>query len=79
MPNRSSNAGHIPQRTCVVCRTKTDKKKLIRFVLLNSEIVFDLNCKIEKHGYYVCDDNNCLQKLEKRVKKILRSRSLNGR
>jgi|AntAceMinimDraft_16_1070373.scaffolds.fasta_scaffold00284_14 predicted RNA-binding protein YlxR (DUF448 family) len=79
MPNRSSNAGHIPQRTCVVCRTKTDKKKLIRFVLLNSEIVFDLNCKIEKRGYYVCDDNNCLQKLEKRVKKILRSRSLNGR
>ena len=51
----------------------------MRFVLLNSEIVFDLNCDIEKRGYYVCDDNDCLQKLEKRVKKILKSRSSNGR
>lgn len=79
MPNRSSKAGYIPQRMCVVCRRKTDKKKLMRFVLLDSEIVFDLNYDIEKRGYYVCDDNGCLQKLEKRVKKILRSRSSNGR
>ena len=79
MPNRLSNAGHIPQRMCVVCRTKIDKKKLIRFVLLNSEIVFDLNCKIEKRGYYVCNSNDCLQKLEHSVKKILRSRNFNGR
>ena len=79
MPNRSSKAGHIPQRTCVVCRKKSDKKKLMRFVLLDSDIVLDLNCKIEKRGYYVCDDNDCLQKLEKSVKKILRSRSSHGR
>ena len=79
MPNRSSNAGHIPQRTCVICGSKTDKKKLMRFVLLDSEIVFDLNDIIEKRGYYVCDDNSCLQKLEKRIRKILRSRSSHGR
>lgn len=79
MSNRSSKAGHIPQRTCVVCRKKTEKKKLMRFVLLDYEIVFDLNCDIEKRGYYACDDNSCLQKLEKRVKKILRSRSSNER
>ena len=75
MPNRSSKAGYTPQRTCVVCRKKMDKKKLMRFVLLDSEIVFDLNCVMENRGYYVCDDNSCLQKLERRVKKILRSRS----
>ncbi len=75
MPNRSSKAGHIPQRTCVVCRKKSEKRKLMRFVLLDFEIVFDLNCDIKKRGYYVCDDNSCLQKLEKRVKKILRGRS----
>jgi len=79
MPNRSSKAGHIPQRTCVVCRKKTGKKKLMKFVLLDSEIIFDLNGFIEKRGYYVCDDNSCLQKLEKSVKKILRSRSSHGR
>ena len=79
MPNRSSKVGYIPQRMCVVCRRKTEKKKLMRFVLLDSEIVFDLNCDIEKCGYYVCDDNGCLQRLKKRVKKILRSRSSNGK
>jgi uncharacterized protein len=79
MPNRSSKAGHIPQRTCVVCRRKMDKKKLMKFVFLDSEIVFDLNGDIEKRGYYACNDNDCLQKLEKRIKKILRSRSSNGR
>ena len=51
----------------------------MRFVLLDSEIVFDLNCDLEKRGYYVCDDNGCLQKLEKKVKKILKSRSVDGR
>ena len=79
MPNRSSNAGNIPQRTCVVCRKKSEKNKLMRFVLLDSEIVFDLNCDIEKRGYYACDDNSCLQKLENRVKKMLGSRSSHGR
>ena len=52
---------------------------MMKFILLDSEIVFDLNGVIEKRGYYVCDDNSCLQKLEKRVKKILRSRSSHGR
>ncbi len=74
MPNRSSKAGHIPLRTCVICRRKTEKKQLMRFVLLDSEIVFDMNCDIKKRGYYVCDDNSCLQKLEKKVKKILKNR-----
>ena len=79
MPNRSSKAGHNPQRTCVVCRKKSEKKKLIRFVLLDSEIVLDLNYKIEKRGYYVCDDNDCLKKLDKRVKKMLKGRNSHGR
>lgn len=51
----------------------------MRFVLLDSEIVFDLNCDVKKRGYYVCNDNMCLQKLEKKVKKILRSRNDDGR
>jgi predicted RNA-binding protein YlxR (DUF448 family) len=74
MPNRSSKAGHIPFRTCVVCRKKAEKKKLMRFVILDSEIVIDLTGKLTDRGYYVCDDNDCLQKLEKRVVKILRNR-----
>ena len=72
MSNRSSNAGHIPLRTCVICRRKIEKKHLMRFILLDSEIVFDLNCDVEKRGYYVCNDNMCLQKLEKKVKKNIK-------
>jgi len=79
MSNRSSKAGHIPERTCIVCRKKSEKQKLIKFVLLDSEIVFDLNSDMKGRGYYVCDDNRCLQKLDKRVMKMLISRKSNGR
>lgn len=79
MSNRSSKAGHIPQRTCIVCKKKSVKDQLMKFVLLDSEIVFDLNCDMKGHGYYVCDDNSCMQKLDKRVMKMLISRKSNGR
>jgi len=80
MSNRSSKAGHVPQRSCVICRNKTEKKELLRFILLGSEIVFDKNSVLGTRGYYICDLNSCLLKLDKWVSKMLRkNRSSNGR
>jgi len=69
MSNRSSKAGHIPLRTCVICRCKTEQQKFLRFVLMDKEIVFDLKRKLSARGYYVCDKNECLERIEKWVKR----------
>ncbi len=80
MSNRSSKAGHVPQRTCLICRKKAEKRKLMRFVLFDSEIVFDRNGVLGKRGYYVCNINNCLLKLDKWVSRMIKkNRSSNGR
>lgn len=77
MPNRSSNAEHIPHRSCVVCRKKKAKSQLLRFIMLDSEVVVDIKGKLAGRGYYVCDDNDCLNRLDKKVSKLIKNRSLN--
>lgn len=73
MVNKNSQAGHIPLRSCVICRDKTSKTKLLRFILLDGEIIFDPGQKVENRGYYVCDNNPCIEKLEKwKTKKKVR-------
>ena len=69
MVNKSSNAGHIPERTCVICKKKNEKSKLLRFVIKNNVIVFDYKQKMQGRGYYCCGISNCLNKLEKWMKK----------
>ena len=69
MPNKSSKKGHLPERSCVICRKKDFKKIIIRFVVIENQVVFDLNNKIWQRGYYVCDNNDCIKKLEKWIKK----------
>ncbi|MCK4311660.1 MAG: DUF448 domain-containing protein [Candidatus Cloacimonetes bacterium] len=72
MPKKSSKAGHVPERTCVICKKKKEQYKLIRFAILDSEIVFDLKRKITARGYYVCDDNDCMEKLDKWLQKHIK-------
>ncbi|MBC8385307.1 MAG: YlxR family protein [Candidatus Cloacimonetes bacterium] len=67
--NKNSNAGHIPVRTCVICKKKDEQNKLLRFVLLENEIVFDLNKHVFARGNYLCDENKCLEKLDKWLKR----------
>ncbi|OQX71517.1 MAG: hypothetical protein B6D62_01855 [Candidatus Cloacimonas sp. 4484_275] len=67
--DKSSKAGHVPLRSCVICGNKQEKKNLLRFVLIENEIVFDLHHKIPGRGFYVCDENSCLGKMEKWLKK----------
>lgn len=62
-----------PQRTCMGCNLKKDKKELIRIVKnKNNEISIDRTGKKEGRGAYICDDVNCLDKLikSKRLERV---------
>ena len=65
MPNKSSKAGHKPERTCIICRTKREKSELLSFYLLDGEPIFDLKNKVPKRKNYICFDEECLGKLDK--------------
>ena len=55
-----------PQRTCMGCNQKKDKKDLIRIVKnKDNEISIDRTGKKEGRGAYICDDVNCLEKVIK--------------
>ena len=63
-----------PQRTCMGCNQKKDKKELIRIVKnKNNEISVDRTGKKEGRGAYICDDVNCLEKVikSKRLERVL--------
>lgn len=63
-----------PQRTCMGCNQKKDKKDLIRIVKnKDSEISVDRTGKKEGRGAYICDDVNCLEKVikSKRLERVL--------
>ena len=62
-----------PQRTCMGCNEKRDKKDLIRIVKnKENEISIDKTGKAQGRGAYICDDITCLEKLIKtrRIEKI---------
>jgi hypothetical protein len=69
MPNRSAKAGHIPYRTCVICRNKNEKKSMLRFVNSDGDIVIDWKQRCGMRGYYTCDNNDCILSLERWLKK----------
>jgi len=51
---------HIPQRTCVACRQKRDKKDLIRLVRTNDGVVeVDTSARKPGRGAYLCPRKSC--------------------
>ncbi len=51
---------HIPQRTCIICREKTDKRDLLRIVNNPDEgIVIDPTGKKNGRGAYVGRNPSC--------------------
>ena len=63
-----------PQRTCMGCNTKKDKKDLIRIVKnKQNEISIDKTGKKEGRGAYICNDIQCLEKVikSKKLERIL--------
>lgn len=64
MKKQGRRPKHIPQRTCVVCRQKTDKRRLTRLVRLPvGRVVVDLSGKQNGRGAYICDQPACWDKL----------------
>ena len=56
----------IPQRMCVGCREKRDKKDLLRVVRTpEGQLVLDATGKKSGRGAYVCRDAQCLKKARK--------------
>ena len=67
----------MPQRTCMGCNEKKDKKDLIRIVKnKNGEISIDKTGKQEGRGAYICDKVECLDKVikSKRLEKVLETK-----
>src|SRR5690606_3385164 len=55
---------HVPQRSCVVCRQKFEKRQLTRIVkLVEAGIVVDRTGKRNGRGAYICDQLACWQRL----------------
>jgi uncharacterized protein len=55
---------HIPQRTCVVCRTKDAKRGLTRVVRTETGLVVDATGKQNGRGAYLCDNPVCWQRAQ---------------
>jgi len=72
----SVHKGHVPLRTCLICRKKKEKKTLIRLtVQADGSMTRDPKQRAAGRGYYVCDDPFCLERLlKKENKKSLKNR-----
>lgn len=55
---------HVPQRMCVVCRQKTDKRRLTRLVypVELGSLVIDPTGKRNGRGVYLCNQPACWDK-----------------
>lgn len=50
---------HQPQRSCVVCREKRDKRGLSRLVMVNNNLLIDISGKMTGRGAYLCSNPAC--------------------
>ena len=56
----------IPQRQCMGCRERKNKKDMIRVVRETSgKVSLDFSGKLNGRGAYVCPDPECLKKARK--------------
>ncbi len=56
----------IPQRQCMGCRERKEKKAMIRVVrCTDGSVSLDFSGKLNGRGAYVCPDPECLKKAQK--------------
>ena len=56
----------VPQRQCMGCRERKNKKDMIRVVRETSgNVTLDFSGKLNGRGAYVCPDPECLKKARK--------------
>ena len=57
---------NLPQRTCIGCNVKKEKRDLIRIVInKENEVKVDLTGKMQGRGAYICNNIECLEKAVK--------------
>ncbi|MCD6548365.1 MAG: DUF448 domain-containing protein [Thermodesulfobacterium sp.] len=54
--------GHIPERTCIVCKKKLPKKELLRLCVRENQIILDKFQKEGGRGAYFCVE--CFPKIK---------------
>ncbi|HAA02073.1 MAG TPA: DUF448 domain-containing protein [Syntrophobacteraceae bacterium] len=66
--------GHVPIRTCVICRRKAPKSALLRLVVRDRTVMEDPEHIAPGRGAYVCRQPACLSNLrcDKRLQKAFR-------
>lgn len=66
MPKVKGRTKHVPQRTCIVCRTTSGKRDLVRIVRTpEGRAVPDPTGKAAGRGAYVCHKAECWDKVTK--------------
>ncbi|MBI5902842.1 MAG: YlxR family protein [Deltaproteobacteria bacterium] len=50
----------MPLRTCIACRKKAEKARLVRLVAGGGVLRYDRDAVLEGRGAYICPDKNCL-------------------
>ena len=56
----------IPQRQCMGCRERKNKRDMLRVVRgTDGEVSLDFSGKLNGRGAYVCPDPDCLKKARK--------------
>ena len=56
----------IPQRQCMGCRERMEKKQLIRVVRTpEGNVQLDFSGKLNGRGAYICPKSECLKKAQK--------------
>ena len=78
MPNQSSHAHNVPQRTCVVCGTSKDLGALLSVVVWPEGVVFDPGRKLQQRRNYVCQRTECLVGLDKWLTRYRKRRFATG-
>lgn len=53
---------HIPERTCVACRKKGEKKEFLKIVKSGETAVIDESGRLDGRGAYICKDADCIKK-----------------
>lgn len=55
----------MPTRSCIMCRRKDEKEKLIRIAKQNGKLVVDKLQKVNSRGIYFCNNKECISKFIK--------------
>lgn len=56
---------YIPIRTCVGCRKKQEKTRLIRITCLDNLPIIDRDKKYDGRAIYVCPNDDCICMIQK--------------